>query len=128
MHRIFNQLGADAYSVFKRVIVRLIREKGKGHKDNLLSFDFRITCKAKIVLVRILCCNPTERDIDDVYYGIVPKLDGILLPFFESNQPLAELVFQKDAKSLQMLYGIRRDGFSVKPVNPTCMLMEERGS
>lgn len=123
----FNQLGADAYRFFKEHIVCLIQKKGMGNKDNIVSFDFSITYEEKIVLIRILCCNPVGVDIDDVYNDIIPKLDNILVPYFEGMKPLAELVFQKNESSLQMLYGVRRDGFPVKPVNPTILLLTKSG-
>ena len=35
-----NQMGSDIYAKFKECVGRLIRNKGKKHKDNLLAFDF----------------------------------------------------------------------------------------
>ena len=111
----------------QRLPLCLIQKKGMGNKDNIVSFDFSITYEEKIVLIRILCCNPVGVDIDDVYNDIIPKLDNILVPYFEGMKPLAELVFQKNESSLQMLYGVRRDGFPVKPVNPTILLLTKSG-
>lgn len=116
-----NQLGSDLYRNLKEGLLRLIKEKGKRHKDNLLSFDFNITHGEKVVLVRILCCNPSETDIDELFHDIIPSLDKIVTLYFEGSQPIARLVFEKKESSFQLLYGVRRDGFPLIPVKPVIM-------
>jgi len=117
----FNQMGADIYAVFKSYIVRLIRDKGKQHKDNLLAFDFNVAFGQKLILVRVLCSNPSEQDLDDIYDHIIPVLDSLLVPFFEDDQPLSHLVFEKEGSTLKLLYGVRQDGFPLTPATPVVL-------
>lgn len=119
-----NQLGADAYSKLKQGIARLIREKGKKHKDNLLSFDFNVTFDENIILIRLLCCNPSESDIDEIIKVIIPSLDSIVARYIDDALPLARLIFEKQGKTVRLLYGVRRDGFPLTPAEPTVLKIE----
>ena len=73
-----------------------------------------------------------DQDLDDIYFSVIPELDCLLIRYFEGNEPLAHLVFQKDGSELKLLYGVRCDGFSLRPaysvvlrISPTTPLTEQ---
>jgi hypothetical protein len=109
----FGQIGADAYLWLKTHLGRLIEKQRQTTKEQLLVFEFSVTCEGHRVLVQTILPSPKSDDIDAFLRRAIYELDRIPPDWFNPVQYLSRLVYFFENGKLEFKYAVRTDGFPI---------------
>ncbi len=109
----FNQIGADAYEIFKEKLKVIFNRNKNDEEEKLLSFDFTVEKDGNLIDVQIILTNPKDSDIEHFSETGLKTIDTILMKYFDPRNGLKKIVMEYSDDSIKVKFGLRKDGIPI---------------